>query len=435
MLRSLAIAALLATACAKGASGPGSGPDCPKGPLKYGPPAPPIAVTDAHLENGRLMVNGARVFLKTAVHLSNYATTDFSSGSIVDRMRAKGYSNWKMNLYWKDFDDRGDGGLHLDPSLTHLKGALAAARSHGIYVDLSFETYAVGGGGVPDGFFAAHPEAQAVTETGARAVDTEWNPKQRIPSFFNPAYLAASRGFVKNVLSGLSAEDLSGVIYYETTVEPQFAGVDVLDYSSDAHAAFDAWCAVNGPCPAWPPPGPDATWNRFRAQALAAWIDGDAAAIRSVVGAQALIAVDYVETGTQNDAAGKPMWHRNGDSMTFLNALSGASILQVNWHWYPPTHTPFDVGYDNARSLQGAKGWAISEHQTIAGEWFTGQDVPALLDHSLAEGNRFGWEIVDFANSDRYQMPIYHDDWTPKPQVAGFDCAHDEYMGKAYAAQ
>ena len=39
------------------------------------------------------------------MQLSNYATTDFTW--FVDLLRQKGYSNWKMNLYWSQFDSDG----------------------------------------------------------------------------------------------------------------------------------------------------------------------------------------------------------------------------------------------------------------------------------------------------------------------------------------
>lgn len=63
------------------------------------------------------------------------------------------------------------------------------------------------------------------------------------------------------------------------------------------------------------------------AESLADWVNGDAAAFRSAAGDDAYIAVDYLETCDDT------MPRRNGDSIRFLEALTCADIIQVNWHW------------------------------------------------------------------------------------------------------
>lgn len=177
--------------------------------------------------------------------------------------------------YWDHFDQNGDG--VLDKSLGKLNDLVNHIHSLGIYAALSFETYNVGGGGVPVPFFDAHPEAQAKNAAGSLAIDGEYGTGKKIPSIFHPAYLQASRTFMQNVLSGL---DTSKIIYFETTVEPQYIGNQELDYSDAGKQAWQQFCAQEniGNCP-WPPAG-HPKWHQFRAQALADWIEGDAQAIR-----------------------------------------------------------------------------------------------------------------------------------------------------------
>jgi hypothetical protein len=269
----------------------------------------------ATISKGKLYVGGQRVFLKTAVPLANFATEDLRS--TVDTLLGKGYNNFKINLYWHHFDTDGDGVLDLSlAKLNQLIGHIAAKKA---LWALSFETYNVGGGGVPAPFFTAHPDAQAVNSLGQKVVDTEYGTNKPVPSIFHTAYLTTSRAFIQNVLKGISSKD---ALYFETTVEPQYIGNQALDYSGAAKTAYQSYCTKNGLSFSWPPPEASAQWNTFRAEALAGWIEGDIQAIRSVAGAGALVAVDYLETG------GAEMQRRNGGSAAFLGALSGVDIIQ-----------------------------------------------------------------------------------------------------------
>ncbi|MFH1436441.1 MAG: hypothetical protein ABIJ56_12045 [Pseudomonadota bacterium] len=329
---------------------------------------------------------------------------------MVDVLASKGYNNFKLNAYWDHFDHDGDG--TLDVSLGQVTNAISHIRSLGLYASISVETYNVGGGGVPAPFFTAHPEAQAVNSDGSLVFDNEYGTGKAIPSIFHSAYLDASRSFIRNFISGL---DHGQILYFETTVEPQYMGNQTLDYSDAARDTYQDWCTDGGHPFSWPPVPSDGQWNTFRAEALADWIEGDAAVMREVAGAGALLAVDYLETG------GSDMRNRNGDSLLFLDALDGVDIIQCNWHWLPGSNSAFDTAYERANDRRAAKGWAISEHMTINGSDFLAADIPSVLQHTLDSGNRFGWEIVATINQSDNAFCVYNDDWSPKYPVVEID--------------
>jgi len=371
-------------------------------------PRPTAALPGARIAGGTFHDGDFPVFLVTACPLTDFAQVDISP--IVDVLAAKGYNNFKLNLYWDHFDTNGDGAL--DRSLANLNAAISRIRSLGLYASLSFETYNVGGGGVPAAFFTAHPEAQAVNESGELVFDTEYGTNKRVPSIFHAAYLQASRDFIRSVLAGV---DTDQILYFETTVEPQYLGNQTLDYSDAGRTAYEAWCGARGFPFSWPPAASDVQWNNFRAEALAEWIEGDAAAIRDAAGAGALVAVDYLETG------GADMRNRNGGSDQFLDALDGVDIIQCNWHWLPGTNTPFELAYDRAGSRVSAKAWAVTEHMTINGSDFRAAHIPDVLQHTLDRGNAFGWEIVTTTASTTCDFCVYNDDWSPKSVVVEID--------------
>jgi len=381
--------------------------------------APQPATATGEIEDGKLLIDGQWTFLKTGCPLANFAVEDLKG--TVDVLKTKGYNNVKINLYWDHFDTNCDG--QLDNSLDKLNSLINHIADIGIYCDLSFETYNVGGGGVAPAFFDAHPGAQAVNSDGELAFDGEYGTGKKIPSIFHPAYLDASRTFIKNVLEGV---DTSKILYFETTVEPQYIGNQELDFSPAAKTAWEQFCAQEGiaSCP-WPPAN-HPRWQEFRAKALAAWIMDDAAAIREVAGPDALIAVDYLETG------GGEMENRNGDSLIFLGQLQGVDILQCNWHWLPGSNDPFNLTYDRANSLQGEKGWAVTEHMTINGNDFMAADIGSVLQHTLDKGNKFGWEIVTTRNQTSNAFSVYNDDWSPKQTVAELDNNQAYWISKAY---
>jgi hypothetical protein len=291
------------------------------------------------------------------------------------------------------------------------------------------ETYGVGGGNIPADFWRRHPDAVAINAKGEKVADTEYGFGSGVPSLFSPDYLRASRAFIRELVAGLPHQR---ILYYETTVEPQYIGNQNLDYTPHARLAFEAWLDDNGMNgPAWPESFPvpesfqkDPVWNRFRAEALAAWIDADAAVIRSVAGSDAYIAVDYLETG------GREMVNRNGDSMVFLRSLTCADIVQVNWHWHLRTRAPNQVAYDNVHTVmrQTGRDWVVTEHMTLNGSDYPPEEVEPMLENTLNQGTRFGWEFVSVTPSSGGAFAMYHDDWSAKPLIAEVDENWDAWM-------
>lgn len=377
---------------------------------------------DWQLRDGRLFVKGQWVFLKIGKPLRNFANPSGCQKLAADlpQLAAKGYNALELNCYWHHFDTDGDG--TIDVSLEPLARLIDAIFDRGMFPCLSVETYGVGGGQIPDPFWMRHPEAAAVNAEGREARDVEYGFKTAVPSIHHPAYRQAVHAFIAALVRGLPHRR---ILHYETTVEPQFMGHQDLDYSPSARRAYEAWLAKTGVTgPAWPDafPVPDAfrthpVWLRFRAESLADWVNQDAAAFRAVAGRDAFIAVDYLET------CGADMPRRNGDSVRFLESLTCADIIQVNWHWRSHAREPNECGYRNVRDVMRRlkRRWAVSEHMTLNGTDFTAEQVPAILRNTLAQGTGYGWEFVNVTAATADPFALYHDDWSPKPLMAAVD--------------
>ncbi|MBN2308534.1 MAG: beta-galactosidase [Candidatus Hydrogenedentes bacterium] len=382
------------------------------------------------LRQGRLYVDGEWVFLKIGKPLRNFADAGSVDQLIADLpiIQEKAYNCLELNCYWHHFDPNGDG--EIDMSLDPLRRLIDAITARGMFACLSVETYGVGGGTVPAGFWERHPDAIAVNAEGREVRDTEYGFGSAVPSQFAPAYLEASRRYIENLTAALPHEKL---LYFETTVEPQYIGNQNIDYSIHARRAYEAWRAkAGGVGPPWPEAFPvpeafrtDPVWSRFRAEALADWVNGDAAAFRRVAGEDAWIAVDYLETG------GPEMPNRNGDSMTFLERLTGVNILQVNWHWHVGRRAPNEVAYRNVAAI--GRDWAVAEHMTLNGSDYRPEEVPAMLRNTLERGTRFGWEFVNLGPGTNAPFSLYNDDWTPKPLMAEVDGRWDAWMAEVRA--
>src|SRR5690606_4605315 len=138
-------------------------------------------------------------------------------------------------------------------------------------------------------------------------------------------------------------------------------------------------------------------WNTFRAQFLAEWVNEDAAVFREVAGAEAYIAVDYL------DAEESTMVRRLGNPDEFLAHLQAPNIIQVNWTWYFPENHPNEKAYDRVRRANELYGrnWAVTEHMTFNGSdfnHFTDNELRNILKNTLQHGTRFGWEFVSVNN-------------------------------------
>lgn len=387
------------------------------------------------LRNGKLYVNGQWIFLKIAKPLRNFADAKAVDQLIADlpTLQDKQYNCIELNCYWYMFDHDGDG--VPDESLAPLNKLIDAIAARGMFPCLSVETYGVGGGQIPAGFWKKHPDAIAIDSNGKPVKDDEYGVMSAVPSLFSPAYLEASRNYIRNLTRGVPHEKL---LYFEATVEPQYMGNHALDFSADAKVAWHDWLAKNkldGPdgvdqFPVKKEFLNDPTWNRFRAEHLADWINGDAQAYRDVAGKDAWLAVDYLET------CGRDMRNRNGDSDIFLAHLSSPNIIQVNWHWNAAKHAPNQCAYDHVYKAmhEQHRDWAISEHMTINDSDYSLADMPNLLRNTIRQSTRFGWEFVDVGAS-KAPFSLYNEDWSPKPTMKVIDDNWDRWMAEIRAAE
>ncbi|MDR2385198.1 MAG: hypothetical protein LBD80_06005 [Tannerella sp.] len=391
------------------------------------PPNPLVDYTRWEIKDGKFYLDGEWVFLKIGKPL-----IDFSDESQVNRLindldvlREKYYNTLELNCYWHHFDTDGDGAI--DKSLAPLNKLIDAIYAKGMYPCLSVETYAVGGGVIPGGFWEIYPDAYAIDDKGNRVSDTEYGTGSDVVSIFHPGYRATACAYIRNLAKGL---DTRKILYFETTVEPQYMGTVHLCYGQHAKSAYQAWREANGIVDAasemptsFPIPESfikNETWNKFRAQFLAGWIDGDAAAYREIAGSNAYIAVDYL------DANETEQFRRDGDPVEFLSALTAPDIIQVNWTWYFPTNKPNQKAYDRVWQVirQAGKDWAVSEHMTFNGNDYTQYPTTQLeeiLENTLAQGTRFGWEFVNIMNNSSDDFCLYRDDWSPKRVIGLVD--------------
>ena len=407
-----------------------------------------INLQTVELHHGKLWIDGVHRFLKIGKPLLNFGCANQIEAFISELaiVQAKGFNVLELNCYWHHLDPDGDG--IIDPSLFGpLNRLIDAIADHGMFASLSVETYGVGGGQVPSGFWAAHPDAVAINSDGAKVQDDEYGFNSAVPSLFDWDYLKLSRSYIRALVEGL---DTSKILWYETTVEPQYMGTHWLDYTPAAKDAYGAWLQRNQlDGPAFPSsfPVPESfrahpTWNRFRAEWLAGWINGDAQAFRDVAGEDAWIAVDYL------DAEENTMSRRCGDPLTFLRHLTAPNIIQVNWTWHIQERKPNLKAYRRVRQVMEETGrdWAITEHMTINGTDYFPHEMESLLRNTIAHSTHFGWEFVDIlADRDDPALPVgavlpgafkprhfsvYGPNWKPKPSMAVVDEHWESWMNE-----
>ncbi len=405
---------------------------------------------DHELRDGKLWISGEHRFLKTGKPLRDYgdATAVESIIEEIPIIAGKGYDNLALNCYWHHFNPSGDG--RIEYSLEPLKKLIRAIHEHGMYTSLSVETYGVGGGQVPSGFWERNPDAIAINHEGNQVRDTEYGYNSAVPSLFSKEYLQASRRYMTNLVSALGAENF---LYVETTVEPQYMGEQWLDFSDEAKAAYQAWIEETGRIDALPFPATfpanDAflnshAWNEFRADALAEWINEDARALRagSENNDPLWIATDYL------DADENSMRQRCGDPVELLRNLTETDIIQVNWSWCNIQRKPNKKAYERVRQVMKETGrvWVITEHMTINGSDYHEAEMADLLENTLQNSTRFGWEFVDIAADcdDPSTKPnqvipgdfkpqhfsVYDADWNPKPPMAVVENNWESWMKK-----
>ncbi|QHI69707.1 hypothetical protein [Tichowtungia aerotolerans] len=407
---------------------------------------------NVELRQGKLWVEEEHRFLKIGKPLRNFGDPSDVEELVSDlgRIKEKKFDCIELNCYWHHLDRDGDGMVDVD--VEPLRRLIDAICDHGMFVSLSVETYGVGGGQVPDGFWAAYPDALAVGVDGKSVADTEYGYMSKVPSLFSEDYLRVSRSYISHLTSLL---DISKILYFETTVEPQYMGDVFVDYSDNARRAYETWVQENGvsDAPAFPEELPVSqafvqhpVWNRFRAEWLARWVNGDAQAFRDAAGADAWVAADYL------DADEPTMPARCGDPVVFLEGLDQIDIIQVNWHWHNLSREPNRKAYERVRQVMDAfdRDWAITEHMTINGTDYQPEEMEELLRNTIRNSTHFGWEFVDLAadmdspdtpegevlpgNFKPAHFAVYNRNWEPKPNMAVVDERWDEWMDEVRTA-
>lgn len=371
------------------------------------------------IENGKFYFDGKWEFLKIGKPLRNFANEEEVQQLIkdLDLLKSKNYNAIELNCYWHHFDTDGDG--TPDKSLEPLSILVDSIYAKGMYSCLSIETYSVGGGTIPSGFWEKYPDAYAIDDKGEKVNDIEYGFNTDVVSIFHQGYRETVHTFIKNIAKGINTRK---ILYFETTVEPQYMGTINLGYSDNAKTEYRNWRQAHNiadPASEMPDsfPIPEAfitndTWNKFRAQFLAKWVNEDAGAYREIAGEKAYVAVDFL------DADESTTMRRNGDPIEFLSTLTAPTIIQVNWHWYFPENEPNQKAYDRVRGVMREKerDWAVSEHMTFNGSDYvdyTDAELKQILLNTLKQGTRFGWEFVSVNNSEG-SFSLYNEDWTPK---------------------
>src|SRR5688572_30642880 len=165
------------------------------------------------IRKGRFYQNGEWVFLKTGKLLSSFGEEGTADEVIADldvMIDRLNFNNFSLNIYPHQFD--ADGDAEIDEK--HKKGYEGVGRildhcwKRGIFCCLSFETYNIGGGGVPNSLFDKYPDMGAVNAMGEPAVDLEYfeGSRKPAPSIYHPGYLNWSRTFIKNFIRGLGKQ-------------------------------------------------------------------------------------------------------------------------------------------------------------------------------------------------------------------------------------
>lgn len=388
---------------------------------------PIVDYTKWKIENGKFYIDGTWKFLKIAKPLRNFSSDQEVDELIakLDTLKNKFYNTIELNCYWIHFDTNGDG--IIDRPTAPLNRLITAIYNKGMYPCLSVETYSVGGGQIPDNFWVRFPDVFAVDDSGEKVNDTEYGFMTKVVSIFSEDYRNASRLFIKNLTRSI---DTKKILYFETTVEPQYMGNKNLDYSDNAKVEYEKWRISNNITDeaskmptTFPIPSSfvnNATWNKFRAQSLANWINGDAAAYREIAGPTAYIAVDYL------DATEETQVRRDGDPIEFLTYLTSPNIIQMNWTWNLATKAVNQKAYDRVLKINKDfnRNWVITEHMTFNGNDFTtfSDDILIkILKNTLNQGTRFGWEFTNIVNRNTDDFAMYYDNWNPKRTIKMVD--------------
>lgn len=379
------------------------------------------------ISNGKFYFDNQWVFLKIARPLLNYADEKQVDNMISNLkiLKQKNYNTILITCYWEHFDINGDG--KVDVSLEPLNRVINAVYKMGMYPSLSVETYPVGGAKIPDGFWDNHPNAYAINNEGFPVKDTEYGFNTKVVSIYYDGFRNTVHNLIKEIAKGI---DTKKILYFESTVEPQYMGNTKICYSDNARREYDKWRGENNildPSTDMPKdfPIPESfvnsdTWNTFRAFFLAKWINEDHKAYKEIAGDEAYTAVDYL------DADESVQKLRMGIPEVFLANLTEPDIIQINWSWNLVSREPNQKAYDRVWEVNKKynKKWAITEHMTLNGFDFSSYEtnmVEQLLENTIKQSTRFGWEFVNVVNNSDDTFTVYNSDWSPKKVMSIVD--------------
>src|SRR3546814_3007653 len=112
----------------------------------------------------------------------------------LDRLKRKRFNVIEINCYWHHFDQDGYG--VPDVSLDSLSRLIKTIYAKGMMPCLAVETYAVGGGQMPAGFWDRFADADAINDQGKTVTDTEYGFGSRVVSIFHDGYREIGRAHV-----------------------------------------------------------------------------------------------------------------------------------------------------------------------------------------------------------------------------------------------
>jgi hypothetical protein len=129
-----------------------------------------------------------------------------------------------------------------------------------------------------------------------------------------------------------------------------------------------------------------------------------------------------------------------GDPIEFLTHLTEANIIQVNWSWYFPNNTPNQKAYNRVWKVlnEHSRDWVVSEHMTFNGSDFvnyTELQLNRILENTLKQGTRFGWEFVNVSNNSRDNFSLYEDDWAPKKVIKSVDNRWEYWLERIHTTE
>lgn len=260
----------------------------------------------------------------------------------------------------------------------------------------------------------------------------------KLPSLTNQLYRDTVKSYIKDLLGKLG-DDLASILIYETSVEPMYHIDSYSDFSVSARDAYIAYlqksnpenCDIQAILNNWPVSNQgtpkqvtflckqtdlmrqltdtNSTWNRFRAFALADYINWEAAAIREGItenlsrnerwrgkaqelASRAIVGADVLDTSSHEDP--KHMIRVLGNLDQYVQNLKGINLIQVNWHWrvkaLPQVYTTVKKYHPSA---------AISEQMSYE---------PSYTDFG---GDTSQWANNIFNNSTNFGMEFFH----PRP--------------------